>query len=88
MKRYNFFEEPKQVRWYDGDSGEYATGIAFGENIICSCCGGLMSFEEIYEAADEDNVQGIFVYNDWANLTDGIIGGDFEEEYKAGYFEQ
>ena len=87
MKRYSLFETPQQVRWYDGDSGEYAVGIAIGENVICSCCGGLTSLAEIYEVADEDNVQGIFVYTDWANLTESIIGGDFEEEYEAEYFE-
>ena len=86
MKRYSLFDTPVQVRWYDRDGGDYATGIALGENVICSCCGGLIPIEEIYEAAEEDQVQGIFVYNEWANLSDSIIGGAFEDEYKAGYF--
>ena len=86
MKKYDCFDKPVQVRWYD--DGFYETGIAFGTNIICSCCGGVVPIANVYKMADEDNVQGIFVYKSWVDLNEIIVGGDFEDEYEAGFFKE
>ena len=85
--RKNCFDTPAQVRFWD--NGSYASGIAFGEVVICACCGGIMSLEEIYELADEDGVQAIYEYTTWEDITESISGGnDIEGEIKAGYFKE
>ena len=85
--RKNYFDTPTQVRFYD--DGTYGTGISFGEVVICACCGGVMSLEEIYELADEDGVQAIYEYKTWEDITESISGGnDIEGEIKAGYFKE
>lgn len=87
-RKVKYFDSPRQVKWYDYESGDYATGIAFQDFIICSCCGGIISIKEVYAGAKEDNVQGIFIYKSWESLSDSISSGEsLEFELEAGYFE-
>ena len=84
--RKSYFEVPTQVRYWD--DGSYCTGIAFGDVVICACCGGTTPLEQIYEFADEDGVQPIYEYNEWVDLIEAIGGGDIEGEIEAGYFKE
>ena len=84
--RKNYFDTPTQVRYYD--DGAYAVGIAFGEVVICACCGGVTFLEEICEHADEDGVQAIYEYTTWESLTDAITCENIEYEIEGGYFKK
>ena len=82
MENKYWFEEPTQVRAYDGmEDGEpcFMTGIAYKDEFICACCGGVFEIDEIYAAADEDKFTGtvILCWNTWVDFTD-CIGDDDE----------
>ena len=67
------FERPTQVVFIDPNDGQTMAGIAYGDEIICGCCGG------IFEVAE---VEHIFQYDNWVELTDTIIGGEYPENYR------
>lgn len=48
-------------------TGNYNSGIAYCDEVICGCCGGIVNFSEIYYMR---------VYNNWINLDEEIIGDD------------
>ena len=87
MKTY--FENPTQVRYFDfityqvGDKPAYIAGIAYKDEIICSCCGEVFSIPEICEIAQKMGFKGkvIIPYYSWVNLNDEITGDvTYEEE--------
>ena len=43
------FSVATQVHFWDGV--EYKYGIAFNDTIICACCGGIFSVDEVIEEA-------------------------------------
>jgi hypothetical protein len=47
------FDMPTQVLFWDNDGSHYSHGIAVGETVICSCCGGLFDIEEIFEEPED-----------------------------------
>ena len=49
--KYNYFEVPTQVKFWDVDGDHYIGGIAYRDKIICGCCGGIFDISEIYESA-------------------------------------
>lgn len=61
MKKYDYFEAPTQVKFWDG---RYIGGIAYRDEIICGCCGGIFKISDVYEVAPDtlDN-DPIVVYN-------------------------
>ena len=67
------FEIPAQVKFWDVDGGHYVGGIAYRDEVICGCCGGLYEISEIYEFAPED-VEPIMVYDTWVDIQAEIIG--------------
>lgn len=71
--RYNYFDVPTQVRFYDVDGVKWIGGIAYKDKIICGCCGGLFSIEEIYESAPETLEEPIKVYKNWVDLNSAIM---------------
>ena len=78
---YESFDVPTQVAFWD-DDGMYRAGIAYGEEIICACCGGVQEIKEICEFAPR-NVEPIVIYKSWVNFEGSIIGNeeaDFELE--------
>jgi hypothetical protein len=76
-----FFETPTQVMFYDTDgSGEYNCGIAWGDHIICGCCGGVFEISEVIEFAPE-GVQAIYAYDSWVDLSEEIFGGEYPPEF-------
>ena len=58
----------------------YTYGIAYKNEIICGCCGGVFEISEIVEHTPIE-LQSIYPYENWADLTEEIFGG----EYPAGY---
>lgn len=65
----------KQVRLYDKDNDVYLGGILLPDgNIICGCCGAIMTPDE-YDETDEDALFIIVdVYEHWIDISDAIIG--------------
>lgn len=77
------FDVPAQVKWFDYDyddgyntdlenSGAWAYGIAFGSNIICACCGGIIPISEIYEFAPSELKDPVRPLEYWVDFTDVI----------------
>lgn len=71
---YESFDVPTQVAFWDND-GMYRAGIAYGEEIICACCGGVQEIKEICEFAPR-NVEPIVIYKSWVNFEGSIIGDE------------
>ena len=46
-------DAPRQVRWtdFDSETGNVLYGIQLGDKVICSCCGGIFSIDEMNELA-------------------------------------
>lgn len=75
MKKYNYFSVPTQVKFWDVDGDHYIGGIAYRNEIICGCCGGIFDISEIYESApDTLEEDPIVVVNGWKGLSDKICG--------------
>lgn len=81
----NFYETPTQILFYDIDGDHYRAGIAYGDIIICACCGGTSSIEEILEDAANEGLQGIYEYEDWQDLQDEIFGGVYPKGFPIKY---
>jgi hypothetical protein len=79
MEKKMYFENPTQVVWVDEDNHAHA-GIAYGDIIICGCCGGTQEIAEIYEFAPE-GVENPITELEWTSIREEI-GGDYlyEEE--------
>ena len=73
MERQMYYEKPTQVFFYTSEN-EFEAGIAYHDEIICGCCGGIYSIEEVYEWANEDNLINPITELNWVNLTDEIRG--------------
>lgn len=75
MKKYDYFEVPTQVKFWDCANGRYHGGIAYRNEIICGCCGGICNISEIYESApDTLEEDPIVVYDTWVDLSSEICG--------------
>lgn len=46
MKNELYFGAPTQVSFYTYDDG-WCFGIAYRDEIICACCGGIFKIEEV-----------------------------------------
>lgn len=70
------FVEPKCAKDGNEDSGPaWFAGIAYRDEIICACCGGVFRIEEVLESAEEYGLaHGIYHYGEWADIADAIIG--------------
>lgn len=74
MKKYNYFETPTQVKFWDV---HYIGGIAYRNKIICGCCGGILDISTIYEfAPDTLEEDPIIPYDNWVNLSSEICGDE------------
>ena len=74
MEKKTYFENPTQVVWVDEDNHAHA-GIAYGDVIICGCCGGTQEIAEIYEFAPE-GVENPITELEWFSIREEI-GGDY-----------
>ena len=71
----------QQVKFWDDDNKKWFGGIMIdNEYIICGCCGGVFEIAEIVEYTPIE-FQPIYPYENWADLTEEIFGG----EHPAGY---
>ena len=52
MEKKMYFDVPTRVIWIDED-GYANAGIAYRDEVICACCGGVSNIWEIYEFAPE-----------------------------------
>ena len=76
--KYNYFEVPTQVKFWDYESGHYISGIAYRDEIICGCCGSIFSISKIYEFAPDTLEEGpIVVVYGWKGISDNICGEDY-----------
>ena len=73
-----YFEHPVQVAFYDGDGNHYVGGIGYHDKVICGCCGGELTVDEIMEFVPE-NTAGIIILP-WVNISQEILGYDFGAE--------
>ena len=87
-----YFEMPTQVVFADiNEPGCWNAGIAYKDEIICACCGGVFSIEEIYEYAEAKIP--IYPYNSWVNISAEIVGEELPDgltisEYLSEYVDQ
>lgn len=70
--KYNYFEIPTQVKFWDG---RYIGGIAYRDEIICGCCGGIFGISDIYKVAPDtlDN-DTVVVVDGWKAINYDICG--------------
>ena len=64
-----FFEKPTQVKFYDSENECWLGGIAYGDVIICGCCGSILEIAD-FENPDKE----IKEYPKWLNISEEIIG--------------
>lgn len=77
MKKYDYFEAPTQVKFWGYGSKRYYGGIAFRDEIICGCCGGVVDINEVYEfAPDTLEEDPIVIYDNWVDINHEICGDD------------
>lgn len=72
IKKYDI---PTQVMFYDYCEDEFAWGIAYGEIIICACCGGTFNIDEVIaEAYDYRGLSAdkAIINHKWVDFTDEI----------------
>ena len=74
----SWYDTPTQVAWFD--EGSYAVGIAYRDEIICACCGGVVSIEDVIEDTPE-GVIPIVEYKNWIDFKEDIIG-----DSEAGFY--
>ena len=76
-----YFNNPAQVVFADPDNpGEWLVGIAYRDQIICACCGGIFDINEVIELAHKDGVKcAIHEYYQWNDIADEIVGGELPE---------
>ena len=78
--KFKFFDIPTQVAFWDADGEHWSGGIAYGEVIICGCCGGIIEISEVYEFAPENIENPIHYFSEWIDLSAEIIGYDTNSE--------
>ena len=82
MEEQFWFETPTMVRCYehmeeDADGvkePQFFVGIAYHDEVICACCGGVYDLEDLYDGADEDGFSGqvVTLLGDWVDFSDYI----------------
>ena len=71
-----YFEYPTQVKFLDdaGDKLQYRGGIAYGDTIICGCCGGRVEIAELLECFSEQEANLIIIPLEWIDISKNIMG--------------
>jgi hypothetical protein len=77
----NFYEEPTQVVFADPDNeGKWIAGIAYKDEVICACCGGVFEICNIIESTKESGVKNpIYEYRYWVDFVSEIVGGELPD---------
>ena len=66
-----WFDAPTQVAYFD--EHVYHSGIAYKDEVICACCGGVTEIDDLIRWAPA-GVAPIVPYKDWVSFRDEIIG--------------
>lgn len=75
--KYDYFNVPTQVKFWDHNGGHYIGGIAYRDEIICGCCGGIFNINEIYQfASSELDNNPIILTHRWKSIDYEICGED------------
>ena len=74
-----YYGTPCQVRFVDcGDPNNITTsyGIAYKDEIICGCCGAVLSIDELIKDAEKAGVHWdvAIIELEWINISDNIKG--------------
>jgi hypothetical protein len=71
-----FFETPTQVKFLDDaeDELKYKGGIAYGDVIVCGCCGGVVEISDLLECFSEQEANLIIIPLEWIDISEAIIG--------------
>ena len=87
-KKPVYFLKPAQVMFFDyreEDEPRVLTGIAFRQEIICGCCGGVIDIDKLVEAGKrEGHNKVVFPYNTWEDISEAIDGGEFPPGLECG----
>lgn len=75
---FSHFDFPTQVAFWDEEQEHYVGGIAYGDEIICGCCGGVLEIKEVMESAPI-GIAPIISYERWVNVSFDIMRD--EERY-------
>lgn len=67
---------PVQVMFYDGEG--MCSGIMWGNQIVCACCGATFWVDEVIENAKDDGVEAIRMFDTWVDISDEIKGDEME----------
>ena len=68
------FDCPTQVAFYDLDVNAYVGGIAYGDEIICLECGGVIEIEDlIAEVREQDPDMEPFMELSWVGVSEKIL---------------
>ncbi len=70
------FNVPTQVAYYDIEEDNYIAGIAYGDKIICLCCGGVIDIPEFLSDVEKTcpAVQFPIIPLSWENLNECCLG--------------
>lgn len=63
-----FYDIPTQVMFKEKDSNYWEAGIAYRDEFICACCGGITELGELAEAEDVGEIE-VVEFPDWVNFT-------------------
>ena len=75
-----YFETPTQVVWCDHE-GYWEGGIAYKDEIICGCCGGVNSIQDIFDDAPDWVKCPIHTYGTWENISNEIQDGEYPDTF-------
>ena len=71
-----YYGTPCQVRFVDcGDPNNITIcgGIAYKDEIICGCCGGVIEIAEVYNEAEEYHIENPIIRGTyWVNINEEI----------------
>lgn len=77
MKKYNYFEVPTQVKFWDIFNERYIGGIGYQDKIICGCCGMVTYVSDLIKDVPDTLEEGpIVVYNNWVDIGSEICEDD------------
>ena len=77
-----YFDHPTQVMFWDEDNHMFNYGIAYRDEVICGCCGGVFEVEEILNSEVPAGQKAIYAYETWADISEEIFGGEDPDGYQ------
>lgn len=70
---YNLYDEVSEDENDIDISFHYCGGIAYGNVIICGCCGGIINIDELFDECPANRVP-LYKFDTWLDVSDEIIG--------------